>query len=47
MRFLSVTALLIICGITLAGVTNSDSQQNSAAKQSAKQTTFPSHRRKR
>ena len=41
MRFLSFTALLIVCSITLAGVANSDSQQNSAAKLAAKSDDIP------
>ena len=41
MRFLSFTALLIVCSITLAGVANSDSQQNSAAKPAAKSDDIP------
>jgi uncharacterized damage-inducible protein DinB len=41
MRFLSFTALLIVCSITLAGVANSDSPQNSAAKLAAKSDDIP------
>jgi len=41
MKFLSFTALLIICSIALAGVANSDSPQNSATTPAAKSDDIP------
>ena len=41
MKFLSFTALLIICSIALAGVAKSDSPQNSTNKPAAKSDDIP------